>query len=289
MTDSDASMPAAALAERIHTLLRPRIQASSGPFVVGLSGLQGSGKSTLASALAATANRHGLPSVVLSLDDYYLSLDPRRRLARDVHPLLRTRGVPGTHDLQALLDAVDGAAGIDAGHPLRIPHFDKGRDTRAPASSDTIVVCSPRLLIVEGWCVGVPTQPDAALATAVNALEADADPDGRWRRWVNRRLADYQALWRRFDALAVLQAPDWNVVRQWRGQAEQALRARGAERAMDDRALQRFIAHYERISRHALATLPAVADIVVCLDAQRHPVCIREQRRTAPGDDPQAP
>ena len=36
---------------------------------------------------------------MLSLDDLYLPKAERLRLARDVHPLLATRGVPGTHDV----------------------------------------------------------------------------------------------------------------------------------------------------------------------------------------------
>jgi len=39
---------------------------------------------------------------VLSLDDFYLGHAARLQLARDIHPLLATRGVPGTHDIAFL-------------------------------------------------------------------------------------------------------------------------------------------------------------------------------------------
>jgi D-glycerate 3-kinase len=38
---------------------------------------------------------------------------------------------------------------------------------------------------------------------------------------------------------------------------------------MDQTALARFMAHYERLTRHALATLPARADLT-SLDRQRN-------------------
>ena len=54
---------------------------------------------------------------------------------------------------------------------------------------------------------------------------------------------------------------------------EQAMVARTPDRHGMDRAhLERFIQHYERTSRHLLATLPARADRVVVLDEARRPM-----------------
>ncbi|PTT58794.1 kinase, partial [Stenotrophomonas sp. HMWF022] len=75
--------------------------------VLAISGLQGSGKSTLAAQVAARAQTRGLNAATLSIDDVYLTRAQRQRLARQVHPLLITRGPPGTHDLplaHAVLD-----------------------------------------------------------------------------------------------------------------------------------------------------------------------------------------
>jgi D-glycerate 3-kinase len=104
----------------------------------------------------------------------------------------------------------------------------------------------------------------------VNALERDEDPDGAWRKWVNKQLRSYQPLWRKFDALIVLQAPGWDIVSRWRNEQEQDLLARHAPLAMDAVAMERFLAHFERLSRHALATLPAIADSCVEFDNDRH-------------------
>ena len=66
--------------------------------VIGLSGLQGSGKSTLAAQIIAAAKEERIDATAISIDDFYLGRASRKALARTVHPLLKTRGVPGTHD-----------------------------------------------------------------------------------------------------------------------------------------------------------------------------------------------
>ena len=68
--------------------------------VLGINGAQGTGKSTLARLLRRLVGRmRGLRAALLSLDDLYLSAAERMRRARAIHPLLVTRGVPGTHDV----------------------------------------------------------------------------------------------------------------------------------------------------------------------------------------------
>ena len=240
------------------------------PFLLGISGLQGCGKSTLADLLVDTAQRHGLHAVTLSLDDVYLDRATRGQLARTVHPLLATRGVPGTHDLDLLHATLDGLAAASPQSPLRLPRFDKGRDEPAAHDRWPSVVRPPSLVVLEGWCLAVPPQPEAALAAPINTLERLQDPDARWRRHVNAQLAShYTRLWQRIDWLVLLQAPSFDVVQNWRDQQEAAMRREGAPQAMDAAALQHFIRHFERLSRHALDCLPALADCIVELDASR--------------------
>jgi len=242
------------------------------PRMLGVSGLQGSGKSTVAAAMVRLARERGVRAVSLSLDDFYLGHDARVALGREVHPLLATRGVPGTHDFHLLLSTLDALLDPATHWPLAVPRFDKGRDDRAPHEDWQQVEGPPDLVIFEGWCLGVPPQEDVELGLPINALERDDDVDGTWRRFVNAQLGAYAAAWARIDRLAVLQAPGWEVVRAWRGQAERE--HAGAPRAMDDAALGHFLAHYERISRHALRTLPARADVLVELDTMRTPLRI---------------
>ena len=257
------------LARRVLDTFDARIERHPGMFVLGLSGPQGSGKSTLAGAMVRACTRMGRPAQALSLDDVYLGRRTRLALARNVHPLLRTRGVPGTHDLALLLSTLDALAAATPAQPALLPRFDKGRDTRRPPSRWPRVTQAPRVLVLEGWCLGVRPQSRAALAQPVNALEREADPDGSWRRYVNRKLRAMQPAWARLDALVALTAPDWDTVCRWRAQAERALRQRQAASAMDARALRRFMQHFERLSRHAAHSVPGRADLCIALDARR--------------------
>lgn len=241
--------------------------------ILAISGLQGSGKSTLADAVAAAAQARGLAAASLSLDDVYLTRAARQALAANVHPLLLTRGPPGTHDLALAHCVLDAVA---ARRPVRLPRFDKLADDRLPEAGWPTAPAALDLLVVEGWCLGVPAQAEAELATPVNALERDEDAQGRWRHYCNDALANhYPALWRRFHRLWLLQAPSFEVVSAWRWQQEQALVAAraadgGAAHAGMARAqLARFLQHYERVSRHALRTLPGLADRVLVLDEDR--------------------
>ncbi|MET4568591.1 kinase [Rhodanobacter soli] len=267
---SHADLQNEALAGHLLDQYAGRIARSRRPYILGLSGLQGSGKSTLARVMKAQAEARGWPTEVLALDDFYYARSDREALARDVHPLLRTRGVPGTHEIELMMSVLAALPHASDKLPVSHPRFDKGRDTRFPPSRWPRTTRPPRLVIVEGWALGIRPQLQAALTRPINELERTEDPDGSWRHWVNKQLRGYQPLWRKFDALIVLQAPNWEIVRRWRGEQEQELLARHAPLAMDATAMERFLAHFERLSRHALATLPALADTCVEYDDDRH-------------------
>ena len=259
-----------AVVARVVTALREKLHGRRRPWLVGVSGLQGSGKSTLVAQLVQASSLSGLPTVAMSLDDFYFGRAARARLARDVHPLFATRGVPGTHDLDLIAHTLADLRAASPTRPARIPRFDKGSDTRLPRARWRVVRERPALVLFEGWCVGVQAQTASELRRPVNELERDEDADGRWRRYVNEQLqTGYAALWRRFDALVLLQAPAFDVVQRWRNEQEQALRRARAPRAMTPARLRRFIMHYERLSRQALRTLPRCADVRIVLDARR--------------------
>lgn len=262
--------PNASLADHLLDQYAGRIARSRRPYIIGVSGLQGSGKSTLAREMKTQAEARGWATEILSLDDFYYSRSERELMAQQIHPLLRTRGVPGTHEIELLLSVLAALPQASERLPVAWPRFDKGRDTRMPPSRWSRATRPPQLVIVEGWALGIRPQVQAALEEPVNTLERKEDADGSWRHWVNKQLRGYQPLWRKFDALVVLQAPGWEIVRRWRGQTEQELLDRRAPLAMDAATLARFLEHFERLSRHALATLPALADSVVEYDEERH-------------------
>jgi D-glycerate 3-kinase len=251
------------VADRVETALAGRIAvASRRPFVLGICGAQGSGKSTVAATLAGRLRARGLNCALLSLDDLYLDGARRQGLAESVHPLLRTRGVPGTHD-PALGMALIEALGRES--PVTLPRFDKARDE--PGAGE-IHHGPADVVLFEGWCVGARPQAAEALAAPVNDLERERDPDGIWRGYVNDQLTGpYRALFERVDMLVLLAAPSFDVVARWRIEQE-----RNAGGPMSDDAIRGFVAYYQRLTGELLCRGGDWADLTIRLDAQRKPV-----------------
>jgi len=251
--------------------------------LLGINGAQGTGKSTLAEFLQFSLTEHQNWHVaVLSIDDFYLTADERKKLGKTVHPLLKTRGVPGTHDLQLLSGYIRRLRSLGTNTELALPRFDKARDDRAPAGIWPVVTGPIDLIILEGWCVGSTPQTPDALLKPINQLERDMDPDGKWRYFVNEQLQrGYADLFAKLDYLFFLRAPDFDAVFRWRLEQEKKL----AEKSPKDSAgimnrdqIAKFIQYYERLTRANFVSLPKIADIVLELD-QNHD-CVRSVYRS---------
>jgi len=239
------------------------------PPIIGFSGAPGSGKTTLCHWLGTILTLgFELQCTVITLDDFYLSQLERKQLARDVHPLLRTRGVPGTHDVAALKRALAALAELPAGDAVSLPRFDKGSDDRISPSQWPAVCVRPDLVLLEGWCLGATPEKVEALVSPLNALERREDPEGVFRRHVNAQLrGPYAKLFARLEALVFLQVPSLGHSRRWRAQQEAELRAReGGTATLDDEELLRFSHFFERTCRHMLQELPGHADLTLVLD-----------------------
>jgi D-glycerate 3-kinase len=266
--------------QSVETLHRPlaeaiieRRRAVDGPLVVGLCGPQGSGKSTGAEVIGILLEAEGLRTAILRLDDLYLTHAERGALSRRVHPLLATRGPPGTHDLglgERQIEALKSQPSI------AMPRFDKAIDDRSPPAGWPTIRGPADVVIFEGWCVGARAQAAEALDTPINALEAERDAGGVWRRYVNGALAGpYHGLFARIGFLAMLRPPAFEAILDWRLEQEHRLRqVRGGEAGLSDAAVAVFVQHYERIARHLDAEMPARADFVATLDWRRRPSAI---------------
>ena len=232
----------------------------------GLGGGQGAGKSTLGRLIADAGSMLGIRIEVLSIDDFYLTKEERLRLAEDVHPLLATRGPPGTHDVARLRTAI---ASLGQTGSVEVPRFDKGLDTRTGYAT---VDGGADVVVLEGWCVGAPAA-EGPIDDPVNSLERDHDADGRWRSYIETALkGPYAKLNKDLESMVFLKVPNLDAVRRWRLEQE---RDRPAEQRLSEVEVNRFVGHYERITRRMLATLPSSADVVVDLDGDHRVAGLR--------------
>ena len=73
--------------------------------LVGLAGGQGTGKTTISTLLKLVLIKYfKLQVFKISIDDFYKTRKERILLSKKKHPLLLTRGVPGTHDINFIFD-----------------------------------------------------------------------------------------------------------------------------------------------------------------------------------------
>ena len=249
------------------------------PIVLGIQGAQGTGKSTCAEFLKLLFKyEQNLNSAVLSIDDFYLTREERQKLAKEVHPLLITRGVPGTHDLHLADQVITKLKNLEQGESQSIPRFDKATDDRFSERHWATVSDPVDIIILEGWCVGVTAQNENELTEPVNQLEKDEDPTGKWRHYVNKKLSnEYYHFFQQLNFLVTLVAPSFECVHEWRALQEQKLinkikasskheHEQPKIRTLSKDELNRFIAHYERLTRYALKTLPKTARWVISLN-----------------------
>jgi D-glycerate 3-kinase len=231
------------------------------PVLIGVSGAQGSGKTTACQLLEA-ANRPRYAN--FSIDDVYLDAGQRAELAARTHPLFVTRGPPGTHDIALARETIAALMRAAPGSETPIPRFDKIADKMKPRRDWPVFRGRPEAILIDAWCLGaLPVEPSPPL----NAVEAE-DANGQWRAIQNEFLRTSYAAWfAEFDAIVYLRAPNWDIVRRWRGQQEVTLR--GCALTADEEAwIDRFIQHYERITRSMIAG-GVMATTVVRLDEER--------------------
>ena len=100
------------------------------PYFVGLAGGQGTGKTTISSILSIILRKYFKLNVfVISIDDFYKTRKERFLLSKKIHPSLMTRGVPGTHDINIMLDFFKKAKSKKF-KSLKLPKFNKATDDR---------------------------------------------------------------------------------------------------------------------------------------------------------------
>ena len=274
------------IAQQLPSSNAPTSSTQIKTMVLGVQGAQGSGKSTCSEFLKAIfESEYQLKTAVLSIDDFYLTLQEREALSEQVHPLLKTRGVPGTHDVNLAMSTITHLKSLKNGESTPIVRFNKAIDDRAEKSEWDTISGPVDIIILEGWFTGLAQEKNDDLTKDINSLESEEDQNGIWREYVNQQLSDsYTSLFNLIDKLLVLKAPSFDCVYQWRLKQEEKLIAAQKNtnqklKTLSPLEVKRFIAHFERLTKHALNTLPDKADWCLHLDENQ---TITQQTRKMP-------
>ena len=229
-----------------------------------ISGSQGVGKSTLSKLIKKVIERTSLQQVMLlSIDDYYLSKKNRYQLASQVHPLLLTRGVPGTHDIKKLKEHIKQFNKKQ--FPIITPTFNKLKDD---ITKKTTTFSKADILILEGWCCGAKPIAKNYLHKNLNNIEKRFDKNFKWRNYYNIKLKmEYQKIFNSFDKIIYLQPPSFQSVLKWRyAQEKNNAKKMKTKNFMNKNATKSFISYYEKLTKWMIQNMPANADMLIKVD-----------------------
>ena len=229
-----------------------------------IAGSQGSGKSSLALLISEYLKKYYLKSsVIISLDDFYISKNKRLKLARTIHPLFATRGVPGTHDIELLQKKLQKLNNKD--FPVYLPIFDKTTDSRKKSFKK---ITQADIIILEGWCIGAKPITDTFLYKNINNLEKFKDPQFIWRKNYNDYLYLYQKIFSKFNYFIYLQFNNWKNVIEWKYKQELRLRNKTKDPLLK-KYLSEFIQYYEKISRWMFKKSPNDCHLLIKIDSKQ--------------------
>ncbi len=243
---------------------------SDKPIIISFTGGQGSGKTTMAKyAQFLLKNFFHLRTVSFSLDDIYMSKKKRNNLAKIIHPLCKTRGVPGTHDVELGIETFLSLIHANNNTKTAIPSFSKLNDDIFPRSTWKRYIGKPDIILFDGWFSGLRPIKRNQWIHPVNELESKFDKDGVWAEWSYRELSGkYQDLFKMFDSLIYIALDSMQTVFESRWLQEKSLKMKKknqiqSSKFMSKKELYKFVSHFERISIHLFEDLPKYADFVL--------------------------
>ena len=236
---------------------------------LGFSGGQGSGKTTVAKILKIILKNFFKRKIYISsIDDFYKTLKDRNKMSYTTHPLFKTRGVPGTHDIN-LVKKFFYFIKKKKFKKTKLPKFDKSIDDRLKKKYWYNIKERPEVVILEGWCVGAKPQSNSLIKKPINILEKYEDKNLIWRKYVNEKLKrEYKKLFAMIDCFIFMKIPNFNMVFKWRLLQENKLRKKSQfeKKIMPYNKIKRFIMFYQRITLQMIKDLSQSASIVMLLN-----------------------
>jgi len=242
------------------------------PYFVGLAGGQGTGKTTTSSLIKIILSKYFKLNVFrISIDDFYKTRRERISLSKRVHPMLLTRGVPGTHDINMMLNFFKKSKSKKFKR-LKLPTFNKAIDDRFGKKHWYDLKKKPDVIIFEGWCVGAKSEKNDTLKRTINSMERTKDQKQIWRKYVNDQLkSKYKKLYSQLNCLIYLKAKDFSLLQKWRLKQERKLWIKSKKslktKIMSKEDVLSFMQTYQRVTQNMFRYMPKYASIIINLNS----------------------
>jgi len=242
------------------------------PYFVGLAGGQGTGKTTSSSLIEIILTKYFKLKVFrISIDDFYKTRKERISLSKRVHPMLLTRGVPGTHDINMMLKFFKKVKSKKFKR-LKLPTFNKAIDDRYNKKYWYDLKTKPDVIIFEGWCVGAKPEGNNTLNKTINLMEKNKDKKRIWRKYVNQQLkSKYKKLYSQLNCLIYLKAKNFSLLQKWRLKQERKLLVNSKKNSklkiMNKEDVLSFMQTYQRITQNMFKNMPQYASIIINLNS----------------------
>ena len=242
------------------------------PYFVGLAGGQGTGKTTISSLIKIILTKYFKLKVFrISIDDFYKTRKERINLSKRIHPMLLTRGVPGTHDINMMLNFFKKVKSKKFKR-LKLPTFNKSVDDRFNKKFWYNLKDRPDVIIFEGWCVGAKPEKNNTLNKTINLMEKNKDKKMIWRKYVNHQLkSKYKNLYSQLNCLIYLKAKSFSLLQKWRLKQERKLLVNSKKylkhKIMNKEDVLSFMQTYQRITQNMFKNVPKYASIMINLNS----------------------
>ena len=231
----------------INYYINDRERRSIDSYIIGIQGPQGVGKTVFATLAKTFLKAAGYRVETISVDDFYKSNDERLKISKKYigNPFYQiSRGMPGTHNHELLFETLKKAK---AAENFFIPRFDKSLISgRGDIAKDSTTINKQlHFLILEGWCINMPSREDKFLSSVkkngyVKSIFNNIDPGREHFKLVLKYLKKYQKIWHILDSKTFIFAKNISWTTDWRKEQEKKL-VMSKGQGMSDKEVNRFV------------------------------------------------